>query len=199
MNPEQQTPIDPDKLNNPIASIQEGEQVLCEIKRHPIGIIYVYAGLIFMLLAAAVVLFAIVPGVVGSGRNDVTGLSTAIFFILAVLSLVFAFVANYIYWGNRWIVTSDSITQIEQISLFNKHASQLSLKNAEDISSQKQGILQHMFNYGSIKAETANERTRFLFTYCPNPDKYAQMIIQAHEKLTLYNTGNTTNVQPGDH
>jgi hypothetical protein len=184
MNPEQQTP-DPAQLHNPISAIQEGEQVLCEIKRHPIGIIYVYVGLIGMLLAAAIVLFVIAPSAFGSGRSDITGLSTAIFFILAVFALVFAFIANYIYWGNRWIVTSDSITQLEQISLFNKHASQLSLRNAEDISSIKKGILQHMFNYGSIKAETPNERTRFLFTYCPDPDKHAQLIINAHEQLTM--------------
>jgi hypothetical protein len=109
-----------------------------------------------------------------------------IFLIIAVVSLGFTFVANYVYWGNRWIVTSDRITQIAQISLFNKQASQLSLKNIEDISATKTGILQHLFNYGTIKAETANERTHFTFMYCPRPEEYAQRIIDAHEKFAVY-------------
>lgn len=185
MNPEQPSP-EVEKIDNPIAAIQEGEQIICVIKRHPIGILYMYGLLLFLLAALAVILFVVAPNLLGGSGSSLAGISTAIFFILTIFSLVFAFIANYIYWGNSWVVTSDSITQISQISLFNKQSSQLSLKNVEDISSHKEGIFQHLFNYGSLKAETANERTRFLFDYCPNPNYYAQKIIDTHEKFAIY-------------
>jgi hypothetical protein len=140
-----------------------------------------------MLIALAVILFGIAPSMAnGANRNSITTISALIFLIVAVVSFGFVFVANYVYWGNRWIVTSDSITQIAQISLFNKQASQLSLKNVEDISVHQNGILPHLFNYGTIKAETANERTNFTFLYCPRPNEYAQKIIEAHEKFAVY-------------
>ena len=173
------------QVNNPLAAMQPGEEVIFDIKRHPIGILLIYGTLGVLLLAAAFILFGVLPDLAGGNNSGAAGLGTAIFFLLAIMALVFAFVANIVYWGNRWIVTSDSITQISQISLFNKQSSQLSLKNVEDISAHKQGILQHIFNYGSLKAETANERTTFLFTYCPRPTEHAQRIIQAHEALTM--------------
>jgi hypothetical protein len=177
-------PVNP---NNPLQTMQPGEEIITEIKRHPIGMLLIYATVGFTLIALAVILFGLAPSMANSNnRGAITSISVVIFLIIAVVSLGFTFIANYVYWGNRWIVTSDSITQIAQISLFNKQASQLSLKNVEDISSTKTGILQHLFNYGTIKAETANERTHFTFTYCPRPEEYAQRIIEAHEKFAVY-------------
>jgi hypothetical protein len=81
------------------------------------------------------------------------------------------------------VVTSDSLTQISQTSLFNRQSSQLALVNIEDVTAEQNGILAHMFNYGVIRVETAGERSKFVFTYCPNPNFYAQQILQAREAL----------------
>lgn len=102
----------------------------------------------------------------------------AVFGIVIVLVL---FVATMVYWQNRWIVTDDSITQITQNSLFGRRVSQLSMENLEDITIDQNGIIQTMFNFGTLRAETAGERSKFVFQYCPDPKKYARAILEVHE------------------
>lgn len=169
---------------NPLAVMQPGEQVVCEIKRHPIGMIYIYAGAGFVLMLLAVMMLIIAPGLFGEGNeSSATAIGSVVFLIVTVLILAYTFIANIVYWGNRWIVTDDSITQITQSSLFNKQSGQLSLESLEDVNAHKHGILPHLFNYGILKAETAGEHSKFIFIYCPHPETYAQKILEAREKF----------------
>jgi len=101
----------------------------------------------------------------------------------ALLIVLFAWILIIVYNGNRWIVTSDSITQIQQTGLFRKQTSQLSLENLEDVTFEQNTIIQTIFNYGTLKAETAGEHSKFQFPYCPKPKKCAVEIIEAHEKF----------------
>lgn len=175
MNPEQ-------NVQNPIGVSQKGEQVVCEIKRHPIGIIGVYITAGFLLLAIAAITFFLAPSILSSvERSQVLSVGAIAYIVIAFLTVGFLFIANIVYWGNRWVVTSDSITQITQTSLFHTQSSQLSLGNLEDISAEQDGILTHMFNYGVLKVETAGERSKFQFIYCPDPNEYAQKVIAARE------------------
>jgi hypothetical protein len=91
--------------------------------------------------------------------------------------------------GNRWIITSDSITQVNQTSLFNKQSSQLSLANLEDITVEQNGIIQSVFGFGTLRAETAGERSKFMFQYCPNPNSYAQQNLNAREQFEQFRGG----------
>jgi uncharacterized membrane protein YdbT with pleckstrin-like domain len=75
------------------------------------------------------------------------------------------------------------VTQVQQTGLFNKQSSQLSLENLEDVTAEKNGILAQMFNFGVIKCETAGERSKFVFPFCPNPTYYAQEILNARERF----------------
>lgn len=58
--------------------------------------------------------------------------------------------------------------------------------NLEDVTTEKTGIFPHMFNYGVLKCETAGERSKFMFSYCPNPDYYAQQILDARERFEQF-------------
>ena len=170
--------------HNPLHVMQAGEQLVCEIKRHPIGIIAVYGMVIFVLIVLSVLLFAVVPSVVGdANKNTVNSISVIILLTFALIGAGFAFVNHIIYWGNRWYVTTDSVTQVQQTALFNKQSSQLSLENLEDVTAEKNGLLAQAFNFGVLKCETAGERSKFMFTYCPNPTRYAQYILNARERF----------------
>jgi hypothetical protein len=183
MNPQYNNqPIPPQTPYNPLAAMQPGEQVICEIKRHPFGILTIYLAEGLMLIVLAVIAFIVAPHVLGGdGGDQVKVVSAIFFFLIAVASLVFVFIANVVYWGNRWVVTSDSITQITQTSLFHKQSSQLSLDNLEDVTSEQNGILASLLHFGLLRAETAGERSKFVFLYCPNPNYYAQKILAARE------------------
>lgn len=162
--------------------MQPGEQVICEIKRHPIGMLGTYIMSGFILVVLAVLAFIVIPHMAGSDNQSKALLAGGLLFVVvAALVLAFVFIANKVYWGNHWVVTSDSITQILQTSLFSRQSSQLSLGNLEDVTTQQNGIFQQMFKYGTIRAETAGERSKFVFAFCPNPNYYAQKILAARE------------------
>lgn len=182
MEPTQPNPTQENIADNPLHVMSPGEQVICSIKRHPIGLIgvYIMTGIMVLLLLVGV---AALPHF----ATDLSATDKTYAFITAValasLILVFAWIAVIIYKGNRWIVTSDSITQIQQTGLFRKQTSQLSLENLEDVTFEQTSLIQTLFNFGTLKAETAGEHSKFQFPYCPEPKQCAVDIIEAHEKF----------------
>lgn len=161
--------------------MSEGETVIFSVKRHPIGLIGMYLSFA-ILLAIVGGLTVVAPDILTDYDADAvrnTGLIALLFTVFFVG--LFSIIAHIVYYGNRWILTSDSLTQISQKSLFDKQNSQLSLANLEDISAHQDGILAHMFNYGLLKVETAGEHSKFSFIYCPDPNSYAQKILIARE------------------
>ena len=183
MNPNDNAP----QIKNPLRTMQAGEQNVCEIKRHPIGIFTVYAAVGFLLLVASLIIFAVIPALMpGIDTKQLYYYGSLVMLLAAFVGVVYAMFCHIIYWGNRWVITSDSLTQIEQSGLFTKQASQLSLESLEDVTAERNGILTTMFNYGVLKAETAGERSKFVFLYCPDPNKYAQMILDAREHFVQH-------------
>lgn len=180
MNP--QSP-NPDTYVNPLNSMQKGEREIFAIKRHPIGILFTYVVAGFGLLVLAVLIFGVGPALSPDHKDQIVRLGAGLFLIVLLFTLIIVLVSNYVYWGNRWVLTSDSLTQVSQTGIFNKESSQLSLANLEDVTAQTNGILAKMFNFGVLRAETAGERSKFTFIFCPSPEKYAQQILMAREQF----------------
>lgn len=187
MNSQEQSDYNPkQKVSSELQVMQPGEVIISDIKRHPIGILGIYIGITIMLTLVAYFAFGILPSLSANGTassDSLTQIGAVVFLFLATVCLIYAAIATKVYWGNRWIVTSDSITQVAQNSLFGRQSSQLALTNIEDVTAEQHGILTHVFNYGVIKAETAGHHGKFVFMYCPNPNFYAQKILQAREAL----------------
>lgn len=163
--------------------MRPGEVVISQIKRHPIGLITMYASFAFLLVLVGVVA-VIAPSILTDYDQDMVSRVGMLAFVISLFfSALFALVGQYVYNGNRWIITSDSLTQVAQNGIFDRHSSQLSFGNLEDVTVQQDGIMAHLFNYGVLKAETAGERSKFMFIYCPNPNMYAQKILVARENF----------------
>ena len=201
-NPQNMQPqgLSPETVKNPLNVMSPGEKIICDIKRHPIGLLGVYtvSGFLILLLLGGV---AFLPQLVSDVSNQTKLYVFVGALLLAAIIVLFAYVAIVVYKGNRWIVTSDSITQISQVSLFSKQTSQLSLANLEDVTFEQNSLIQTMFGYGTLKVETAGERSKFQFPYCPTPQKCAVEIIQAHEQFMAANPeeggGNAGMNRPG--
>jgi uncharacterized membrane protein YdbT with pleckstrin-like domain len=174
-----QAPLD---VRNPLAVMQPGEKVLCEIRRHPFGLFGLYATSVFMGIIALCAAVAVPYFATFLTTEQKVGVVLAAGLVLVVTALI-TWIGVYVYKGNRWIVTSDSITQVQQTGLFNNRSSQMSLANLEDVSARQDGIIQQMLGYGVLTVETAGERSKFVFNFCPSPNEYARKIIAAHEEF----------------
>lgn len=184
MEPQQDYPLRaeaPQNIKNPLAVMQPGERVVCEIRRHPFGLLSIYA-MALVVIAASLATAILVPYYVTSLTNDQKVAVVLSCGLVVLVTLLIAYIGVYIYNANRWIVTTDSITQISQIGLFNTRSSQLSLANLEDVSAHQDGLIAQLVGFGNLTVETAGERSKFVFAFCPNPNECARKIIAAHEE-----------------
>ena len=179
--PQQKAPDTKKRAPNILPVTEPGEHTICVIKRHRIGILGVYVMCGLVVLVTALLAFIVVPSFASDNRGTALLAGGTIFLAVAVICAVFAWISAKVYWGNTWTLTSDSLTQVRHLNLFNRQSSQLSLKDLEDVTAEQNGIFPEMFNYGLLKVETAGEKSKFRFPFCPNPNYYAQQILAARE------------------
>lgn len=168
----------------PSLNLSAGEFVVREVDRHPIGL----AGpVVIGLILAIPILFAmfnydtIVDTFNLSGRlsESLVMIWPLTFLLLLVVLGVYA--AYYIYISNKFYLTNESIIQEIQTSLFARKEQTVSLANIEDTSYRQYGILQQIFNYGSIRLSTEGDETTYRFNYVARPKEHVAILNNAVE------------------
>ncbi|NBU33029.1 hypothetical protein EB118_04540 [bacterium] len=164
-------------------TIDSDEVLLGTIYKHPLGIIIVYLQAALGLVLSIGLAFVLLPTVV---TNAAVAFDIAVTFALVVLvfAATIVIVSTIIYRQSHLIITDKNITQVLQSGLFKRKISQLTMANVEDVTSEQNGIFQSIFDYGTLKIETAGEQANFHFSYCPKPSYYAKIILEAREKYT---------------
>ena len=169
-----------------IQSINETETKVLDAKRHPFGVILLYVQTFFGLAVAIGLMYMLLPGIFSEGddrKNEIIAIISVFAFVGIVLSGLFLILATYIYRANRLIVTNLNITQVSQVGLFHRKVSEVTMLNVEDVTSHKQGIFQTIFDFGTLRIETAGEQNNFIFLYCPKPDSTAKVLLDTREQF----------------
>lgn len=168
------------------------EEILYEIRKHPIGLvgIYVLGILVTIAIVAATVglnvLFS--NDTAGIGADLQTDLSSfnplvsVLGGVLAILSLIMTAVGAYLYQSNVVYVTSEKLAQVLYRTLFDRKISQLSIGDVQDVTTNQKGLLAQLFNYGTLVVETAGEQSNYTFNFTPRPYEASRAIVNAHEE-----------------
>jgi uncharacterized membrane protein YdbT with pleckstrin-like domain len=101
-----------------------------------------------------------------------------------MFSLLFAiggYIAVWVFKNNRFFLTNESAIQEIQTSLFARREQTVSLANIEDASYRQQGIIQMLFNYGTIRLSTQGDETTYGFTYVVDPRSQIALLNNAVE------------------
>lgn len=169
----------------PELNLSESEYVISAVRRHPIGLIIPFAIGLFLIIidlfllvnAGAVKTFA------GSALAGILSLSTITILMVVFLFIILAgiLVSVFVYTKNRFFLTNESVIQEIQTGLFYKHEQTVSLLNIEDASFYKSGILQQMFDFGTIRLSTEGDETTYVFSYVANPKREIAMLNNAVE------------------
>lgn len=167
---------------NRMARVDADEVKLCEVHKHSFGIAALYAQITLGMITATLLAYFLLPTLI-SNTDDAIFYANVFAAFIVMISFSIILVATYVYRQNRLIVTDRNITQVLQSGLFSRKTSQLNLYNVEDVTATENGFLSTTFGYGELMIETAGEQANFKFAYCPKPDYYAKIILDAREKL----------------
>lgn len=171
------------------------EELVAEIRKHPIG--FTAIGIVGAFIALAVILGAALLAanldnlglVSGDNSSSLKPILVGFGVLLSLFVLLVAAISIVLYRLNVIYVTNQKIAEVSYISLFNRKITQLGMGQIEDVTDRKRGIYAYIFNYGTLIIETAGELENATFTIVPNPNFYAQKIIQAHEQ-SVHKFGN---------
>ena len=180
--------------HNTIESVEADEKVLCNIQRHPFGLIKIYFLTLIGLIAAFFLLYMLMAGGIEQNSDSYTSF---VFFavIVSVITGMFLVVSTVIYNQTKLIVTDENIIKIQQIGLFFRRASQIYLADIEDVSSIQHSIFASNFGFGTLRIETESEQKNFIFPYCPNIQRVAKIVLDAKENYLASQNGQYLNIK----
>lgn len=168
-------------------NLSAGEYVISAIKRHPIGLFQIWfisASIVLILTIAIGYLISDPGGTVNSinpeAGNNLSLLSIPLLFAVALV-LFGGAVGTFVFTANNFYLTNESVIQKIQTGLFNKRLQTVSLGNIEDASFTQNGILSHVFGYGSIRLSTEGEETTYRFDFASQPEKQIAILNNAVE------------------
>jgi uncharacterized membrane protein YdbT with pleckstrin-like domain len=73
------------------------------------------------------------------------------------------------YYFDIWIITDKRIVNIEQKGLFMRDVSELQYEKIQDVTTEVDGIIPTLLNYGDVSIQTAGKEEHFLFRQVPDP------------------------------
>lgn len=167
------------KRKYPTLNLSSGEYIISEVRRHWIGLIVPIAG--GALLAALIlVVLTSYPTLVPNNQPTFESILLPCILLLVLVGLI-TYIITWVYLNNKFFLTNESVIQEIQISLFARNEQTVSLGNIEDASYTQTGIIQHMFNYGSIRLSTEGDETTYKFHYVSNPKHQIMLLNNAVE------------------
>lgn len=86
------------------------------------------------------------------------------------------------YYLDVWIVSNQRIINIEQKGLFSRTIAELNVERIQDVTSDVQGKLATVLDFGDVHIQTAGEEKRFIFEEVPKPRQVAAKIIELHQE-----------------
>jgi hypothetical protein len=164
-------------------SQHEDEKIFIVVREHWVRFFFRLA--IWLMFAAALLVFNryapdFLPGLFEDLAGDVTSLLRQVYtlFLAASLFLLWVF-----YYLNMQIVTDRRVVDVDQVGLFSHVVSELHIENIEDVTSETNGILGNIFNYGMVYIQTAGSKERFEFNNVPNPSAINKLVLDLYEKI----------------
>jgi len=88
----------------------------------------------------------------------------------------FAFEVFLVWFFSVYIITDERIIDVDFVSLIHKDISSAKIDKIEDVTTVTGGALQSMFDFGSIKIQTAGAKTEIVFENIPHPSRVTKLL-----------------------
>ncbi|MFI5212632.1 MAG: PH domain-containing protein [Candidatus Saccharimonadales bacterium] len=167
----------------PFLNLSDAEFIVSAVRRHPIGLAFPVIVTIFLVavVGAFTINYPLIVSNLGLIRSPAFGVVALCGGLLTLLLLIGGYVAVWVYTNNKFFLTNESVIQEIQTSLFAHNEQTVSLANIEDASFTQTGILQMMFNYGSIRLSTEGDETTYQLHFVSQPKQQIAILNNAVE------------------
>jgi hypothetical protein len=91
------------------------------------------------------------------------------------------------YYLDVWVVTTTRIVDIRQIGFFRRHVSSFLLGHIQNVTTEVNGFLATLFDFGTIRVETAGQDEHFLMRGVGEPGELRDLIMR--EVATFHEAG----------
>lgn len=166
----------------PSLNISEHEYVISAVRRHPIGMIapLVATGISISIIFAIILNYGYLSETFDL-PPEAFGAALLMGILMTALFIIGGYLAIWVYTSNRFFLTNESVIQEIQSSIFDHREQTVSLMNIEDASYTRNGPLQTLLNYGSIRLSTEGDETTYRFDYVSDPKRQIAILNNAVE------------------
>jgi len=163
-------------------SQQLDETVHLVVREHWIFLVFrlvVVAFLFGLLLAFQTYAPRVVPGLFEGNAARVMALGGQVYTLALIMAIFLIWVFYYL---NIQVITNLRVVDIDQKGLFSRSISELHIDNIEDVTSESNGPVATIFQYGNVYVQTAGTVDRFEFDRVPAPEQIEKIILDLYEK-----------------
>jgi uncharacterized membrane protein YdbT with pleckstrin-like domain len=164
-------------------AVESDEEIIEEVRRHPI-LLFVSLFKVFVGFAIVVLIFIIFKA---------SYIFSFAFFTWLLFGGIYAFYHYYVWRKDAYIITDSRVIIREQSSFFTRQVSEASLGDITDVTYKIKGFWATLFNYGTVRAETASSDPLKLKNI-GKPHKTQKLILELRERYRQ-NLGNEMTAQ----
>ena len=161
---------------------RKDEQVVLIARRH--WIVYLSSFVVGGGIILSLVIFSFFLDEVSVLNSSATLMAIAVCAnsLLMLFTVLFVYVSWLIHYLNFQMVTNEHVVDIDQLGLFSRNVSELSLDDIQDVSASQHGILQSMLHYGDVVIQTAGEKPNFTFEKVGEPYAIAKQLMDVKDQ-----------------
>ena len=161
---------------------KEDENVLLVARKH--WIVYTPAFFVSLMVYILGLVFFLNIGNLGiiSSSEPLRAISIVSASLFLLFITLFAYMSWLINYLNVQIVTDEHVVDVDQLGIFNRKISELTLDDIQDISATKSGIFQSFLSYGDICIQTAGEKPNFNFEKVPDPHELSRKLMEVRDE-----------------
>ncbi len=167
------------------AGQQPDEKILLVLHRHWIPFMKDVVRLAVMAIVPAALLWGWTE--LSDSRLPVTSVGHGALVLFFALFYLFLLTLLYGFWLDYYldvfIVTNKRVVDIEQSGLLSRTIAEQPLYRIQDVTSEVNGALAHLFRYGNVYIQTAGEKERFFFEQVPNPELVVRTILSLTDNV----------------
>jgi len=161
---------------------KESEEVFLITRKH--WIVYIPSVFVGSLVLAFCIVFYFQMNkiLLIASNESIAAIVTVFLSIFMLFTTLFVYITWIVNYLNLQIVTNQNLVDVDQLGLFSRKISELSLEDIQDVSATQHGILQSFLRYGDIIVQTAGEKMNFTFEKIKDPYDTAKKIMEIKEK-----------------